>query len=208
MILQYPVNLVLCGRPCLVVGGGAVAAQKVAGLVDVGAEVHVVASEVSEQVRSMTGITWDERPYRRGEVSGYWLVIACTSDPRVNAAVRSDGDEHRVWVNSADDPANCSVSLPSRIRRGPLIVTFSTSGEAPAVSKWLRRSYEKEFGDEHVALIALVAEIRQGIKDGGSATESMSWQEALDSGTLDLIREGHLAEAKERLLACLSSSSD
>jgi hypothetical protein len=39
-------------------------------------------------------------------------------------------------------------------------------------------------------------------------TEVPGWQQALDSGMLDLIREGDLAEAKERLQACLSSSSD
>ena len=41
-----------------------------------------------------------------------------------------------------------------------------------------------------------------------ATTEGLDWQQALDSGMLDLIREGRLAEAKERLQACLSSSSD
>ena len=43
---QYPVNLIVEGRPCLVVGGGDVAAQKAAALVACGAEVHVVAEQV------------------------------------------------------------------------------------------------------------------------------------------------------------------
>src|SRR5947207_772856 len=49
---QYPVNLVLEGRPCLVVGGGVVAARKAAGLRACGACVHVVAPAVSEAVRA------------------------------------------------------------------------------------------------------------------------------------------------------------
>ncbi|MBI2704524.1 MAG: bifunctional precorrin-2 dehydrogenase/sirohydrochlorin ferrochelatase [Actinobacteria bacterium] len=204
----FPVNLVLEGRRCLVVGGGAVAAQKIRGLIEAGAEVDVVAPELSEAVRAIPGLTSDERPYRSGDVAGYWLVIAATNDSAVNRSVFADGEKHRVWVNSADDPANCSALLPSRIRRGPLLVTFSTSGEAPAVAKWLRTAYEPEFGDEHVTLIELVAEERRRIQAEGRSTDGMSWQTALDSGTLDLIREGHLAEAKERLQACLSSSSD
>lgn len=204
----YPANLVLHGRRCLVIGGGRVAAQKIQGLLEAGAEVDVIATELSDDVRSLSGITTDQRPYRVGDVAGYWLVIAATNDPETNQAVLADGDDHRVWVNSADDPANCSVLLPSRIRRGPLLVTFSTSGEAPAVAKWLRKAYEGEFGDEYVALIELVADERRRLQAEGRSTEGMSWQNAIDSGTLDLIREGHLAEAKERLQACLSSSSD
>jgi len=204
----YPVNLMLRGRPCLVVGGGRVAAQKVRGLLEAGAVVHVIAIELAPEVLACEGITTEQRPYRTGDVVGYWLAVACTDDPSTNARVRSDGDEHRVFVNSVDDAAHCSAMLPARIRRGPLLVTFSTSGEAPAVSRWLRRKYEHEFGDEHVVLIELIAEQRSRILAGGGSTEGMSWQEALDSGTLDLIREGNLAEAKERLQACLSSSSE
>jgi precorrin-2 dehydrogenase / sirohydrochlorin ferrochelatase len=204
----YPVNLVLRGKPCLVVGAGRVAAQKIRGLQEAGAAVHVVAPDLSEEVRALAGITTDQRPYRAGDVVGYWLVITCTNDPEVNGAVHADGEANRVWVNSADDPSHCSVLLPSRIRRGPLLVTFSTSGEAPAVAKWLRRAYEGEFGGEYVTLIELVAEQRHLLQAEGRSTEGVSWQKALDSGTLGLIREGHLAEAKERLQACLSSSSD
>jgi precorrin-2 dehydrogenase/sirohydrochlorin ferrochelatase len=204
----YPVNLVLQGRRCLVVGGGRVAAQKVAGLLECEAVVHVVATEVSAAVRSIEGITWDQRPFRPGDVEGCWLVMAATDDPRTNQAVHAAGERAGVFVNSADDTASCSFILPSRIRRGPLLVTFSTGGEAPSVARWLRRSYEGQFGDEHEVLIDLVAAERRRIRAEGRTTEGLSWQEALDSGTLDLIREGRLAEAKERLQACLSSSSD
>ena len=165
-------------------------------------------TEVSEAGRSIDGITWDQRPFRPDDVTGYWLVMAATDDPATNRAIHDDGEEHHVWVNSADDTENCSFLLPSRIRRGPLLVTFSTSGEAPSVARWLRRTYDEEFGDEHVAMIELVAAERRRIQAEGRTTEGLSWQEALDSGTLDLIREGRLAEAKERLQACLLSSSD
>jgi hypothetical protein len=72
----------------------------------------------------------------------------------------------------------------------------------------MRRTYAGEFGDEWVAMIDIVAEERRKIQAEGRTTEGLNWQEAFDSGTLDLIREGRLAEAKERLQACLSSSLD
>lgn len=204
----FPVNLRLTGRRCLVVGGGRVARQKVEALVEAGAAVHVVAPSVSEGIQALSGVTWDERPYRDGDVAGYWLVITATGDREVDRAVYLDGETHGVWVNSADDPDHCAFTLPARLRRGRLLLAVSTAGSSPAVATWLRRRLEGEIGPEYGELVELVAQERERIRAEGRSTEEVDWQRALDSGMLELIREGRLAEAKERLEACLSSSSD
>lgn len=203
---QYPVNLVLTGRRCLVVGGGAVAAEKVAGLAACGALVHVVARSVGEAVRRTPGVTWEERPYRRGEVAGYWLALTTTADAALDGAVFADGQEAGVWVNSADDPANCSFTLPAVARRGPLMVTVSTGGHSPAVASWLRAQLSGQIGPEYEVLVRLVGAERERIRASGRSTEGIDWQKALDSDMLDLIRAGQVRQAKERLQACLSSS--
>ena len=203
----YPVNLRLAGQPCLVVGGGVVATQKARGLLECGALVTVVAPEVGDELAALDGVTCQLRPYAVGDVDGYRLVITATDDPEVNRAVHSDGERAGIWVNSADDPENCDFTLPSKIRQGPLLVTFATGGHSPALATWLRRRYTAEFGPEYVTLIDLLAEARQELQAAGRSTEGLDWQPALDSGMLELIREGRLAEAKERLQACLSSSS-
>ncbi|MGZ4759806.1 MAG: precorrin-2 dehydrogenase/sirohydrochlorin ferrochelatase family protein, partial [Acidimicrobiales bacterium] len=130
-----------------------------------------------------------------------------TDDPAVNEAIYREGEAVGVWVNSADDPANCAFTLPARVRQGPLLVTFATGGRSPALATWLRRTYAAEFGPEYVTLIDMLAAERDHLRSLGRSTEGLDWQAALDSGMLDLIREGRLAEAKERLQACLSSSS-
>jgi precorrin-2 dehydrogenase/sirohydrochlorin ferrochelatase len=193
----YPVNLVLAGRRCLVVGGGRVAAQKAAELLVCGAEVHVVAPRIEPETAALSG-----------EVAGYRLAVAATDQPEVNHQVFLEGEAAGVWVNSADDPANCAFTLPSRVRRGDLLVTFSTGGRSPALATWLRRRFSEEIGPEYLTLMDLLAEERARLRREGVPTEGLDWQGALDSGMLDLVREGRLAEAKERLKACLSSSSD
>jgi precorrin-2 dehydrogenase / sirohydrochlorin ferrochelatase len=203
----YPVNLVVAGRRCLVVGGGRVAADKATGLLECRAVVHVIAPEVTSAVRGLAGVTWDERPYRSGDVVGYRLVVTATDDPEVNRTVSDEAEAEGIWVNSADDPANCTFTLPARVRQGPLLVTFATGGHSPAVATWLRRRFEAELGPEYATLIDILAAERERLRSHGKSTEGLDWQGALDSGMLDLIREGHLAEAKERLQACLSSSS-
>lgn len=203
----YPVNLLVEKRPCLVVGGGNVAARKVESLTSCAAKVHVVAPEVSQEIRAMPGVTWEARPYRRGEVAGYRLALAATDVPEVNEAVFADGEAHGVWVNSADDPAHCSFTLPSVVRRGRLTVAVSTAGYSPGLAAWLRRRLEDEIGEEYETLLELVSAEREARRADGVATEDLDWQKALDSDMLDLIRSGRVTEARERLQACLSSSS-
>ncbi|MDQ1402586.1 MAG: precorrin-2 dehydrogenase [Actinomycetota bacterium] len=204
----YPVNLIVAGRACLVVGGGPIAARKAAGLVSCGARVHVIAAAVSPAVRALDGVTWEEREYRVGDVVGYRLVITATGDPAVDGAVAADADSAGIWVNSADDPANCSFTLPAVLRRGELVVTVSTGGRSPALATWLRDQLSAQLGPEYLDLLDLLAEAREELRATGRSTEGLDWQSALNSGMLDLIRTGDLNRARERLQACLSSSSD
>jgi precorrin-2 dehydrogenase len=203
----YPVNLVLAGRSCLVVGGGRVALTKVRGLTDAGARVTVVAPEVVPGVAALADVV-ELRPYRAGEAAGYRFVIAATGDPQVNQQVYDDGESAGVWVNSADDPHRCSAILPARVRQGRLTLTVSTGGHSPAVAAWVRERLAREYGPEYDQLVGLLSEAREEVRAQGLGTEHLDWKQALDSGILELIRAGRLEDAKERLRACLSSSSD
>ena len=207
LAVQYPVNLVLQGRSCLVVGGGKVALRKIEGLLACGARVHVIAPEIDSEIKALPRITADERPYRQGDVEGHRLVIAATDDSAVNEAVFLDADEAGVWVNGADDPAHCSFTLPSVVRRGSLLLTVSTGGRSPALATWLRGRLEAEIGPEYEVLLDLLSGEREKLKAQGRSTEGLDWHKALDSDMLALIRTGHLNSARERLQTCLSSSS-
>ena len=204
---SYPVNLSVAGRACLVVGGGSVAARKVEGLRASGARVHVIAPEICEVIRTGEGVTWEERPYRAGDLDGYWLVIAATDSSEVNRAVFLDGESRRVWVNGADDPEHCSFTLPSVVRRGSLQVTVSTAGRSPALASWLRGRLSEEIGPEYEVLLDLLSAERREIRAEGRSTEDLDWRGALDSELLSLIRTGDVGAARERLQTCLSSSS-
>lgn len=201
----YPVALIVQGRRCLVVGGGHVAARKAEGLIDAGAEVHVVAKEVLPAMGAVPGLaSIEQRPYRAGDARGYWLVLAATGDAAVNRAVFSDGEAAGIWVNSADDPVSCSFILPAVARQGPLSVAISTSGYSPALASWLKAHVVEQMGPELGELAELLAEARARLKAEGRSTEDIDWRPALDWAMLELIRSGRRAEAKERLEACLS----
>ncbi|MGI8938545.1 MAG: precorrin-2 dehydrogenase/sirohydrochlorin ferrochelatase family protein [Iamia sp.] len=203
----YPVGLRLAGRSVLVVGGGTVAAQKVRELVGCDARVTVVAPDIVDELRDDPRVTCEVRPYRDGEAAAHWFVVAATDDPAVNQAVYDDGEASGTWVNAADDPQRCSVTLPARVRRGSVLVTVSTEGRSPALATWLRSRLEDQVGPEVEVLLHVLAEERDRIRAAGGSTEGLDWQGALQSGMLDEIRVGRIDAAKELLKACLSSSS-
>jgi siroheme synthase-like protein len=179
------------------------------GLLAAGADVHVVAPRLGDRVRALRDearITVAERAFEPEDLNGAWLATAATDDHAVNHAVFEAGEAGGVWVNSADDPDNCSFTLMSVIRRGDLVVTVGTGGRSPALATWVKERITAEIGPEYETLVELLADARDAIQADGRSTEDADWKRALDSGMLELIRAGRVDDAKELLRSCLSSS--
>jgi len=201
-----PVNLLVRDRRVVVVGAGRVAARKIEPLLDLGAEVHVIAPVVGAEVRAWADqgrCSVAEREFAPGDLDGAWLAFTATDDPAVNAAVHAEGEAARLWVNSADDPANCSFTMMSVVRRSDLVVAVGTGGRSPALAAHLRRLLNEELGPEYEVLLDLLSEAREAWRASGRSSESADWQRAFDSGIVDLVRAGRVAEAKELLNSCL-----
>jgi siroheme synthase-like protein len=207
----YPVNLLVAGKRCVVVGGGRIAARKIEALLDAGADVHVIALELVPELqewREAGRVTVDQRAFEPGDLDGAWLATTATSDPAVNRAVFEAGEARHLWVNAADDPDHCSFTLMSVVRQGDLVVTIGTGGRSPALAAWLKDRLTGELGPEYAVACNLLSESREAIRATGRSSEDLDWRRALDSGMVELIRNGRTAEAKELLQQCLSSSSD
>jgi precorrin-2 dehydrogenase / sirohydrochlorin ferrochelatase len=195
----YPVFLDLAGRRALVVGGGAVAARKVAGLLRAGAQVTVVAPSAVTEIAEDPDVRWHEREYRRGEVASYALAITATDDPAVNRQVARDANAANVWVNSADDRDNCTFILPSVVTRGDLQIATSTNGKSPAMAQWVRRRLETMFTEAHAVALDLLAEVRAEVREAHGTTEVDTWESALDDEFFSLVAAGDLDAARHRL---------
>lgn len=202
----YPVNLLVAGRRCVVVGAGRIAAHKIDALLAAGAHVEVVAPRVGEDVAALARsgrLALHQRVFRPDDLEGAWLAVSATDDPEVNRAVYEAGEARRVWVNAADDPAHCSFTLMSVVRRGDLVVTIGTNGRSPALAAYLKERLASEFGPEYEVLLELLADARDEVRASGRSTEQVDWRRALQSGILDLVRDGRTAEAREVLRSCL-----
>ena len=206
----YPVNLLVRGRRVVVVGAGRIAARKIEPLLDTGAEVVVVSPEPGAEVRAWADagrLVLHERAFRPDDLEGAWLALTATDDPAVNAAVHAAGEAGRIWVNSADDPVNCSFTLMSVIRRGDLVVSVGTGGRSPALAVHLRRQLEEEIGPEYETLLDLLSDAREELRGAGRSSEDADWQSVFDGGIVELVRAGRVDKARELLRTCLSSSS-
>lgn len=202
----WPVNLLVSGRRVVVVGAGRIAARKIEPLLDLGAVVVVVAPAIGAEVaewRDEGRLETHERPFAPTDLDDAWLAVTATDDPDTNAAVFAAGEARRTFVNSADDPANCSFTLMSVVRRADLVVAVGTGGRSPALATWLRRHITDEMGPEYEVLLDLLSEAREELRGSGRSSEDADWQRAFESGMLDLVRAGRLDDAKELLRSCL-----
>ncbi len=137
---MYPVFLRLAGRPVLLVGGGAVAAAKLEGLLAAGARVTVVAPDIGPEL-ARAGVALRQRPFEAADVDGMWWVVAA-APPAVNRQVQAAAEVRQVFVNAVDDPAHATAYLGGVVRREGVAVAISTGGRAPALAGLLREAIE------------------------------------------------------------------
>ena len=164
MTVFYPVFLDLRGRRAVVLGGGAVAEQKVRGLVAAGAHVTVVSPDVTPALGALVrrnAIELKRRPYRRGDLEGAWLAIAATDDRGTNGTVWAEAEQLGVPLNAVDDLEHCSFIAPAVHREGDITVAVSTAGKSPALAVRLRERIARLVGRAEARLCELLGELRR-----------------------------------------------
>jgi uroporphyrin-III C-methyltransferase/precorrin-2 dehydrogenase/sirohydrochlorin ferrochelatase len=142
---MYPVFLKLDGVPVVIVGGGAVAAHKLDGLLAAGARVTVVAPRVVESIRRRATVI--EAEFRPAHLAGArWVVAAAT--PEINRDVAAAAAARNLFVNVVDDVDLATAYLPAVVRRGAVTLAISTSGIAPALAALLREALDAILPDD------------------------------------------------------------
>ena len=204
MTAFYPVFLDLRGRRAVVIGGGAVAEQKVHGLVGAGAHVTVVSTDVTPALGALArrnAIEHKRRPYRRGDLKGAWLAIAATDDRGTNGAVWAEAEQLGVPLNAVDDLEHCSFIAPAVHREGDITVAVSTAGKSPALAVRLRQRIARLVGRAEARLCELLGELRPGLAERVPDTRARTalWYSIVDSDVIDFVRRGDIEGARGRI---------
>jgi precorrin-2 dehydrogenase / sirohydrochlorin ferrochelatase len=180
----YPVMLDLTGRSVLVVGGGVIGFRKAEGLVAAGAKLTAISPVFAPEWDTFgDSVTRHTRTYESNDVAGYWLVITATNDRAAQQQVFDDGERLGIWVNAADDPDRCAFILPAVHRDGPVILSVSTSGSAPALAGWLRDRAAAALPENTAELAKQLRAERDEIHATGATTEGLNWRDRIETLT-------------------------
>lgn len=201
----YPIFLIgLENQHCVVVGGTREAEGKVRGLLAVDATVTVIHPTLTEQLAEWAEagrFTWIKRPYQQGDLRGAFFVVAERSDPDTNAAIYAEGVAEGALVGVMDDLNHCNWVAGSVVRQGPLTISISTSGAAPALAVRLRQQFEQQFGPEYATFLTWMKHLRPAMHETHDqfSERKRRYYEMVDSDILELIRNGRFDLARNRL---------
>lgn len=205
----YPVFVDLRRRDCLVMGGGAVATEKVRALLDAGAKVTVVAPEATEQIRlwHQQGILhWVRRRARLEDMHGRFLVIASTDDPLLHRRMYEWADAQGRLFNAVDELEHCNFITPAIAQSGPIQIAVSTSGCSPLLAQRLRDQIREQIlTDSAGALAQFLGERRALVKKrmAGYRRRQKFWQKVVESPVPDLVGRGQTEQAHAVFLQLL-----
>jgi len=180
----YPIYLDIKDRPCLVVGGGKVAARKTVSLQAAGAKVTVVAPEIDTEINDVTS---HQREFQAEDLEGQFLIIIATSSKSLNREISEIARQKRVLVNVVDDKELSDFIVPSIVDRDPLLISISTSGHAPFLSRQIRERLEKEFGTEYSKLLNLLRSYRSKLTVLSEEAKEELWKKLFSNETLKKI---------------------
>jgi precorrin-2 dehydrogenase/sirohydrochlorin ferrochelatase len=153
----FPMFVDMTERECLIVGGGNVAYRKVIVMLDFGAKVTVVAEDICDELRKLTiddiasedktgsytankenRITFIKRRFERKDCDGMEMVIAATDDNALNHEIAEYCKAKDIMVNAVDQKADCSFIFPSYIKEKNLVAAFSSGGNSPVLTQYLK----------------------------------------------------------------------
>ncbi len=209
----YPVNLKIETRLCLVIGGGTVAFRKMQGLAGQGAYLRIVSPQLLPELEEFVvkhKIEWFNRGYVEGDLQGAFLAFAATDDHKIQLLIKQDAARYGVLLNSADDPLGSHFHVPAHFRRGKMLVTVSTGGGSPALSKKIREKLELDIGHGYAAVVDLLFLVRQHVvgEDGDPAAHRDLFYRLLEADVVELILAENWFELQMLLLQELPEQVD
>ena len=206
-----PIFLDVKQQTALVVGGGDVAARKVALLLQANANVRVISPDLCRNLQELLDqgdIEHEEREYSAGDLDNCALVYAATDSSEVNRKVSDAAQERQLPVNVVDQPELCSFIMPSIVDRSPMVVAVSTGGSSPVLARLMRSRLESLIPAGYGRLADLAKRFRDRVKQRFTdpRDRKIFWENVLRSGVAERVFSGHDEEADVVMEKALASS--
>ncbi|TDG13868.1 uroporphyrinogen-III C-methyltransferase [Seongchinamella unica] len=211
--MQYlPVCLQVRNSPVVLVGGGTVATRKARLLLRAGANLNVVAPQITPELQLLLaehGGNWQQSRYRESDLHGRMLVVAATPDREVNKQVHADAMALNLPVNVVDSPDLCTFIFPSIVDRDPLLIAISSSGRSPVLARQLRRKIEAMVPAAYGRLASFAGRFRDRVKDAipEETPRRLFWEQVMEGAVAEQVMGGREARAEELLETLLADTS-
>ncbi len=211
--MEYlPIFFQIKHRPCLVVGGGSIAARKVALLRKAQADVTIVSPVLCDelaQLKKEGQIQHLGREFEEVDLESCVMVIAATDQRPVNEQVSELAHQLRLPVNVVDNPDLCSFIMPSIIDRSPVVIAVSTGGSSPVLARLIRTKLEGSIPAAYGRLAKLVEGFRGKVKAAFPDVESRRgfWEKILEGSVAERVFSGHEDEARQLLDKAIDEQS-
>lgn len=202
---HLPIYLNLQGRDCLVIGGGEVAARKVALLQEAKADnIRVVSPDLGRSLQEAADdktISYREGLFEDNDIGEAHIVFACTDDLEVNQRISQLCQARNIPVNVVNDPSLCSFITPSIIDRSPVLVAVSTGGASPVLARLIRARLETLIPANYGQLAELAGRFRDRVKAAFKVPSHrrIFWEKVLQGPVAEMIFAGQSKAAEERL---------
>ncbi|MCH4157950.1 MAG: bifunctional precorrin-2 dehydrogenase/sirohydrochlorin ferrochelatase [Acidaminococcaceae bacterium] len=204
---NYPLQLKLQNKYCLVIGGGKVAVRKVGKLLAAGARVTVIATRVIPALQALAQqqrLNLCLRPYLPSDLKGAFLVVAATDDAAVNARVAQDAEPLQLLVNVVDAPELGNFNVPGTYDLGQLTFTVATGGN-PLLTRLLLQDLQADYGPDLAAFAAFLSSQRGQVQRllPTPADRKEFWCRVLTKKLLQQVKTGQLAAAEKNIRAAV-----
>ena len=135
----FPMFVDIKKKKCLIVGGGTVALRKVQVLLDFGADVVVVALEVISKIKEYP-VTVYQRNFEKEDLQGCELVVAATDDAGLNHKIAEGWHKNKRFRSMPWISRKTAVFIfPSYVREQELVGAFSSGGNSPVLTQYLKK---------------------------------------------------------------------
>ena len=186
----FPMFVQLKNKKCLVIGGGRIALRKIEVLKDFEADVTVIAPEMIPQIRQIDKIRRIFRTFMEEDFKEAELVVAATNDPKVNSEISKICMQRKIPVNAVDQKEDCSFIFPSYVKEGEVVAAFSSGGQSPMITQYLKEKIKPNLTEE---LGQIVAEEKEKIREKNEVLiiKSVMASIALGEAAATALKNGH-----------------
>lgn len=156
----FPMFVELKGVDCLIVGGGRIALRKAEVLLDFGADVTLTAGRIMDEIQNLSGVRCVEKDFEESDLEGRGLVVAATDDKELNHRIAEACKKKRIPINAVDQAEDCSFIFPAYLKKGEVVSAFSSGGQSPVLTQYLKKEVEPLMTDHLGDLAACLGGLR------------------------------------------------